>query len=44
MAILEVKNIEKHFGSTKVLNDISFNLEEGQTDRKSTRLNSSHMA
>ena len=31
MAILEVKNIEKHFGSTKVLNDISFNLEEGQT-------------
>lgn len=31
MAILEVKNIEKHFGSTNVLNDISFNLEEGQT-------------
>lgn len=31
MAILEVKNIEKHFGSTKVLNDISFELEEGQT-------------
>jgi polar amino acid transport system ATP-binding protein len=29
MAILEVKNIEKHFGSTKVLNDVSFNLEEG---------------
>lgn len=31
MAILEVKNIEKHFGSTKVLEDISFNLEKGQT-------------
>ena len=31
MAILEVNNIEKHFGSTKVLKDISFNLEEGQT-------------
>ena len=31
MAILEVKNIEKHFGSTKVLKDISFDLEEGQT-------------
>ena len=30
MAILEVKNIEKHFGATKVLEDISFNLEEGQ--------------
>lgn len=30
MAILEVKNIEKHFGSTKVLKDISFDLEEGQ--------------
>ena len=29
MAILEVKNIEKHFGSTKVLNDVSFSLEEG---------------
>ena len=31
MAILEVKNIEKHFGSTNVLKDISFDLEEGQT-------------
>lgn len=31
MAILEVKNIEKHFGSTKVLKNISFDLEEGQT-------------
>lgn len=31
MAILEVKNIEKHFGSTKVLKDISFDLEEGKT-------------
>jgi polar amino acid transport system ATP-binding protein len=29
MAILEVKNIEKHFGDTKVLHDVSFNLEEG---------------
>jgi polar amino acid transport system ATP-binding protein len=29
MAILEVKNIEKHFGDTKVLYDVSFNLEEG---------------
>lgn len=29
MAILEVKSIEKHFGNTKVLNDISFSLEEG---------------
>ena len=30
MAILEVKNIEKHFGSTRVLENISFSLEEGQ--------------
>ena len=30
MAILEVKNIEKHFGATKVLEDISFDLEQGQ--------------
>ena len=30
MPILEVKNIEKHFESTKVLNDISFSLERGQ--------------
>lgn len=29
MAILEVNNIEKHFGSTKVLKDVSFSLEEG---------------
>ena len=29
MAILEVKNIEKHFENTKVLEDISFSLEEG---------------
>lgn len=29
MAILEVKNIEKHFGNTKVLRDVSFSLEEG---------------
>lgn len=30
MAILEVKNIEKHFEDTQVLNDVSFSLEEGQ--------------
>lgn len=29
MAVLEVKNIEKHFGSTKVLKDVSFSLEKG---------------
>ena len=27
---MEVKNIEKHFGSTRVLEDISFSLEKGQ--------------
>ena len=31
MAILEVKHIEKHFGPTKVLKDVSFSLEEGNT-------------
>lgn len=31
MALLEVKNIEKNFGKTKVLKDISFSLEEGKT-------------
>ena len=30
MAVLEVHHIEKHFGETKVLNDISFSLEQGQ--------------
>ena len=30
MAILEVRNIEKHFGETRVLENISFSLEEGQ--------------
>ena len=29
MAILEVINIEKNFGNTKVLRDVSFSLEEG---------------
>ncbi len=30
MSILEVHNIEKHFGATRVLEDISFSLEKGQ--------------
>ena len=30
MAVLEVNHLEKHFGSTRVLNDISFSLEKGQ--------------
>ena len=30
MAFLQVKNIEKHFGPTKVLEDISFSMEKGQ--------------
>lgn len=29
MPILEVNNIEKHFGKTKVLHDVSFTMEEG---------------
>lgn len=29
MAILEVNNIEKHFGPTKVLKDVSFSMDEG---------------
>ncbi len=31
MTILEVKNIEKHFGSLQVLRDIDFSLEKGET-------------
>ncbi len=31
MSILEVRNIEKHFGDTEVLKDISFSLEKGQS-------------
>jgi len=30
MVILEVQNIEKRFGTTEVLNDISFSLDEGR--------------
>ena len=30
MPVLEAHNIEKHFGSTRVLEDISFELEQGQ--------------
>lgn len=29
MSILEVKNIQKNFGSTEVLKNISFSMEEG---------------
>ena len=29
MAVLEVNNLEKHFGKTKVIRDVSFSLEEG---------------
>jgi polar amino acid transport system ATP-binding protein len=31
MAILEVNHIEKHFGNTKVLKDVSFSLDAGNT-------------
>ncbi len=31
MAMLEVSHIEKHFGATEVLKDISFELEKGQS-------------
>ena len=30
MPVLEVNHLEKHFGGTRVLNDISFSLEKGQ--------------
>ena len=30
MPVLDVQHIEKHFGSTRVLEDISFSLEQGQ--------------
>ena len=30
MAMLDVKNISKSFGATRVLEDISFSLEQGQ--------------
>ena len=30
MSILEVRNLQKHFGATKVLTDISFTMEQGQ--------------
>ena len=30
MPVLDVQHIEKHFGATRVLEDISFSLEQGQ--------------
>ena len=40
MAILEVRNIEKHFGRTNVLKDVSFSMEEGNalSDNRFIRL------
>ena len=37
MAILDVQHIEKHFGDTHVLEDISFSLEEGRRSVSSAR-------
>ena len=31
MSLLEIRNIRKHFGGILALNDISFNIEEGET-------------
>ncbi len=31
MSVLEVRNIEKHFGATQVLRDISFSVEKGES-------------
>ena len=31
MAYLDVKNITKSFGKERILNDVSFSLEEGET-------------
>ncbi|MBQ1264788.1 MAG: amino acid ABC transporter ATP-binding protein, partial [Oscillospiraceae bacterium] len=31
MSVLEVRNIEKHFGTTQVLKDISFSVEKGES-------------
>ena len=36
MSILEVKNIHKDFGRTKVLKDINFTLEMKQYQKNST--------
>ena len=30
MPVLDVKHIEKHFGATRVLENISFDLDQGQ--------------
>ena len=35
MAILQVQHLEKHFGKTQVLKDISFELEKGARSRSS---------
>ena len=35
MSILEVRHIEKHFGPTQVLSDISFSLEEKSEAKRS---------
>ena len=44
MALLEVSHIEKHFGTTKVLEDISFSLEEGQALAEGSRIATANAA
>ena len=34
MSVLEVHHIEKHFGAVRVLEDITFSLEEGLAPAK----------
>ena len=50
--VLEMQNVDKHFGGVHAINDFSVKIERGKihgligpngADRKSTRLNSSHL-
>ena len=46
MSILQTIDLKKYYGTepniTKALDGVNFSVEEGELDRKSTRLNSSH--
>ena len=40
---LVISGLSKRFGGLRAVQDVSFTVKENETDRKSTRLNSSHI-
>src|SRR5256885_9482819 len=42
-SMLELKNVSKRFGGIVATDEVTLDVKRGEVDRKSTRLNSSHL-